>query len=390
MKKIIAIIVVVAVVVYVVGFAIPDYQTKKAQERAAGEAGSTQTEGAATGGGGPGGGPGGPGGGMRGPRRNPLDDLKDDAGNIVIAKLDESDMPAEFKDQMKADLTAADADADGLLNEEEQQAYEDVRRARMLDRAFDALKNDEGAYDLSKLEGARMFPAVKEAAAEADADGDGFLNAEELDAAKALAAEKTANAPGPGGPGGGPGGPGMGGPGGPGMGGPGGPGGPGGAPGAPGGPGMGGPGGPGGASTIARSENIVVIADLDKKNMPDNVRAEMKAWLTASDADGDGQLDWDEQVALAKSTRVEGFNRALDELKNDDGQYDLSKLDVGRTLQLYPFIKEAAAQSDADGDGFLNAEELAAAKALLLKDIEDDMNARLGGPPAKPAAPEAE
>lgn len=186
MKKIIAIIVVVAVVVYVVGFAIPDYQTKKAQERAAGEAGSTQTEGAATGGGGPGGGPGGPGGGMRGPRRNPLDDLKDDAGNIVIAKLDESDMPAEFKDQMKADLTAADADADGLLNEEEQQAYEDARRARMLDRAFEALKNDEGAYDLSKLEGARIFPAVKEAAAEADADGDGFLNAEELAAAKAL------------------------------------------------------------------------------------------------------------------------------------------------------------------------------------------------------------
>ena len=147
----------------------------------------------------------------------------------------------------------------------------------MLDRAFEALKNDEGAYDLSKLEGARIFPAVKEAAAEADADGDGFLNAEELDAAKALAAEKTANAPVPavlaepcdG------------------MGGPGGPrtwrtrhgrtrhgrsqrswrts-----------GPGMGSPGGPGGASTIVHSENIVVIADLDKRICPTR-RAEMKA-----------------------------------------------------------------------------------------------------------------
>ena len=134
-------------------------------------------------------------------------------------------MPDEFKERMKAELTEADADADGLLNEDEQKALEEIQRANRLNRMFDQLKNDEGQYDLSKLEEARMFPPMKEAISGADADADGFLSEEELAAAKEAVAEARANGPGPG-MGGGPGGPGMGGPGGPGR------------------PGMGGPGGP--------------------------------------------------------------------------------------------------------------------------------------------------
>ncbi|MGN1064088.1 MAG: hypothetical protein ACI4QC_01640, partial [Thermoguttaceae bacterium] len=100
----------------------------------------------------------------------------------------------------------------------EQQAYGEKRRADMMNRMFDSLKNDEGKYDLAKLEEARMFPPAKEAARNADADGDGFLNDEELQAAKDAVAEQMAQGPGmrgPGGPGGGPGGPGRPGPGGP-------------------------------------------------------------------------------------------------------------------------------------------------------------------------------
>lgn len=225
MKKIALIVVVVAVVVYVFGFLVPNYKEKKLAQIEQANASATPAEGGdEKGSSRMGGGPGGP--GMGAPRRNPMDDLKNEDGQIVIAKIDEADMPEEFKTSMKENMTEADADADGLLNDEEQAKLREIQNAKRLERTFDSLKNDEGKYDLAKLEEARMFPAMKETIKGADADG--FLNDEELQAAKTAVAEAMAKGPGMGGGRGmGPGGPRP--EGGPGMG-PGGPRGPEGAP----------------------------------------------------------------------------------------------------------------------------------------------------------------
>jgi len=211
MKKILLIVVVVAVVVIVVDFVAPALKERAGNKNSEQNAASV----AATSGNAPGGsGMGGPG----GRRGNPMDALKNEEGQVVLSKLEESKMPDDFKTAMKE----ADADGDGLLNEEEQKAFGE--KMREMRDPLNQLKNEEGKFDLSKLADAKMRDQTKEAVQKADADGDGFLSEEEVKAFR----DSMPRGPGMGGPGG----PGMGGPGGPGMGGPG-------------GPGMGGPGGPG-------------------------------------------------------------------------------------------------------------------------------------------------
>jgi len=148
------------------------------------------------------GGPGGPGmGGPGGRRGNPMDALKNEEGKVDLSKLADSRMP----DEMKETFQKADTDGDGLLNEEELKVLEE--KMREMRNPLNRLKNEEGKIDLSKLADARMPEPMKEAIKKADADADGFLSEEEVKAFQDSMPK----------------GPGMGGPGGPRMGGSGGP-----------------------------------------------------------------------------------------------------------------------------------------------------------------------
>ena len=210
MKKIIVSVVIAAIVVYVFGVLIPDLKEKR--EVAKNEAESANfakdpalnEQGGQPGGpGAPGmGGPGGPGGGPG--RRNPTDQLRNDEGRIEIAKLDASEIPDQFKESLKENLTKADANGDGILSDEEEAELQKFQREAMRARMFDGLKNDDGQYDLAKLSD-RMPDPMKDAIRGADADGDGLLNEEELQAAK----DALDKLPPPEPRGGGPGGPGM-------------------------------------------------------------------------------------------------------------------------------------------------------------------------------------
>ncbi len=170
MKKIIVIVVVVAVVVIAVDFIAPALKeraaNKSAEQNSAASAASSADAPR-----GPG--MGGPGGGRRG---NPMDALKNEEGKIDLSKLADSRMP----DQMKEALQQADADGDGLLNDEEREAAE--VKMREMRNPLNQLKNEEGKIDLSKLADARMPDPMKEAIQKADADADGFLSEEEVKA----------------------------------------------------------------------------------------------------------------------------------------------------------------------------------------------------------------
>lgn len=198
MKKVAFIVVVVAVVVYLFGFLIPNLQEQRDANDAQANASATPADmtddkgqgGPDMRGRGPGA-PGGPGmGGQRGMRIS-LEELKNEEGFVEIAKLDEMQIPENFKTELKESLTEADANADGLLDEEEQQTYQDNRRAKMIDRMIDALKNEEGQFALSTLEknDAPFSPQLQEFAKQADADADGLLNEDELQVAKDLLTE---------------------------------------------------------------------------------------------------------------------------------------------------------------------------------------------------------
>ncbi len=205
MKRIALIVVVVAVVVYVCDFLIPDMKAKRQQEESAAHAVSYDDESELRGGRGGMGGERGDRGGMGGGMRNPLERLKNEEGMIEIAKLDSMKMMDDArKDEMRELMTASDANADGLLDEEEQKVYEEKNREARLEHMFDPLKDGEDRYVLARLEEVRLFPPVVEAAKNADADGDGYLDAEELQNAKNAVAETMKQAMS--------GGPGMGGP----------------------------------------------------------------------------------------------------------------------------------------------------------------------------------
>ena len=170
MKKIIVIVVVVAVVVIAVDFIAPALKERAAnksadQNPAASAASSSDAP--------RGPGMGGSGGGRRG---NPMDALKNEEGKIDLSKLADSRMP----DQMKEALQQADADGDGLLNDEEREAAE--AKMREMRNPLNQLKNEEGKIDLSKLADSRMPDPMKEAIQKADADADGFLSEEEVKA----------------------------------------------------------------------------------------------------------------------------------------------------------------------------------------------------------------
>ena len=94
--------------------------------------------------------------------------------------------------------------------------------------------------------------------------------------------------------------------------------------------------------------------------MPDTQSGD-ESRLTASDADRDGQLDW--TVSCARKIHAVGRATSARRTEERDGQYDLSSW-TRTSTPLYPFIRSRRSIGRRR-DGFLNAEELAAAKALL-------------------------
>ena len=264
MKNIAIIVIAVAIGVYVFGFLIPDMKEKKMASDSNAPAADD-----------------GPNVGWLakpdgGPRHRV--DLKNEEGMIVIAKLDELDMPEEILDEMRTDMKAADADGDGLVNEEEMEILDGITSERRLNRFLDFIKAEDGRYDLSRLEESRMRQNYKDLLQSADADSDGFLAEDEFLTVKdeLVELEKNGFKGGPGMPGGPQGGPGMpGGPqGDPGMpgdpqGGPGMPGGPQGGPGLPGDP-QGGPGMPAPEEKFDEDVDVEIEVD-DEQNVEDAV-----------------------------------------------------------------------------------------------------------------------
>ena len=254
MKNIAIIVIAVAIGVYVFGFLIPDMKEKKMASDSNAPAADD-----------------GPNVGWLakpdgGPRHRV--DLKNEEGMIVIAKLDELDMPEEILDEMRTDMKAADADGDGLVNEEEMEILDGITSERRLNRFLDFIKAEDGRYDLSRLEESRMRQNYKDLLQSADADSDGFLAEDEFLTVKdeLVELEKNGFKGGPGMPGGPQGGPGM--PGGP-QGDPGMPGDPQGGPGMPGGP-QGGPGMPAPEEKFDEDVDVEIEVD-DEQNVEDAV-----------------------------------------------------------------------------------------------------------------------
>ena len=329
MKNIAIIVIAVAIGVYVFGFLIPDMKEKKMASDSNAPAADD-----------------GPNVGWLakpdgGPRHRV--DLKNEEGMIVIAKLDELDMPEEILDEMRTDMKAADADGDGLVNEEEMEILDGITSERRLNRFLDFIKAEDGRYDLSRLEESRMRQNYKDLLQSADADSDGFLAEDEFLTVKdeLVELEKNGFKGGPGMPGGPQGGPGMpGGPqGDPGMpgdpqGGPGMPGGPQGGPGMPGGP-QGGPGMPGGpqggpgmpAPEEKFDEDVDVEIEVDdEQNVEDAVEdaaeeatdAVENAVEEATDAVEDAAEETTDAVEDAAEEATDAVEDAAEETDSDD------------------------------------------------------------------------
>ena len=244
MKNIAIIVIAVAIGVYVFGFLIPDMKEKKMASDSNAPAADD-----------------GPNVGWLakpdgGPRHRV--DLKNEEGMIVIAKLDELDMPEEILDEMRTDMKAADADGDGLVNEEEMEILDGITSERRLNRFLDFIKAEDGRYDLSRLEESRMRQNYKDLLQSADADSDGFLAEDEFLTVKdeLVELEKNGFKGGPGMPGGPQGGPGM-------------PGGPQGGSGLPGDP-QGGPGMPAPEEKFDEDVDVEIEVD-DEQNVEDAV-----------------------------------------------------------------------------------------------------------------------
>ena len=273
---------------------------------------------------------------------DPVDALRDESGEIETTKFDDLDLPEVLKEEYQKFASEADVDSNGALDASELATFKRLRKIASRDRFLERLRSDDGRCDLDKLGDAWTPPEISNPLNAADLDGDGFLDPdEELAAKEALLVAEIPelfwNPP------------------------------------------LGGfkasasPVWSDPIDRLRREDGAIELARIDALETPEEIKTRLRTELADADADSNGLLDDEEEAALTRIRRRLFRDGVFEGLRNNEGRRELAKLNGGPISES---VKKAVREADANGNGFLDDEELSTARDAFDAAAEQEERAR--------------